>query len=333
MAIKSNNRNSHLEELRSWWEECREQIASEHFSQYRTRGKVGVDLIDYERGEGVKESLSLELHEGIPLLVVRDPGTKDMKAVIGDAMGTYTPKVSSLAGSPVDGVLDPAVETVLLEEIQDNYSELLSRLGNAVAEDEKKMFAKLGRDRKQMIVDAVCGNVILDESIVTPAHLYYHTRGMSAAELDKLRIDARASSEILLKELADDGTISRKDFREMVSYTRKGISDMFHPWTLLRGRLDSQVRNLSLMKGECTPDIIAKVVSWAEKMPSYAAYVGKELEEWVKGESKHYRVKISDVTAERAKIAGVVKQSTKGRPELSAKVHQRVREKFFKINR
>ena len=329
MAIKNNHSNSRLEDLRSWWEGCREQIASEHFLQYRDRGKIGVDLFAFERKDGVNESLSLELHEGIPLLVVRDLESKDMKAVIGDSESPLFPKVSSLSGMPGAQNLEPAGEYLLLEEVRKNYPDVLSRLGKAIAEDEKNIFGKLGRDRKQMIVDVVCGNVILDDSIVTPAHLYYHTRGMSVAEMDKLRNDARVCSDNLLKELAVDGTISKKDFLEMVSYTRKSISDFFHPWTLLRGRLDSQVTNLSMMKGECTPGIIAKVVSWAEKMPSYAAYVGRELEEWVKGESKHYRLKLSDVMAERAKITGIVTQSRKGRPELSVKARERVSNKFY----
>ena len=331
MAVRKNNSQDELRlrELRSWWDGRREMLAAEYFSQFRDRGVVGVELFSFDTGDGRKDSLHLELHEGIPLLVIRDGESRKMRSFMGDSLGSPRSVIDGYAKDPSLVPVGTAKELYFLEQVFENYSHVSALFQEAVSRDENAYYEKKGLDRRQMIVDAVCGNVILDDGIVNPSHMYYHTRNMSVGEIESIREEVWKTSESFLKEMSSEGYLTRKDYAELLSFSRKGISDLFHPWTLLKGRLDCQLSNLGWLRGECTAKDIAKVVTWAERTPAFASYVGRELEEWSKLEADHFRVRFSDVQAERRKIPGSLVTEKKRRPELSGVAKAKIRNRFM----
>lgn len=331
MAVRKNS----FDELSSWWTESQEQLAAEHYVETNGYHRIGSDLLFIQTYGSDNRQCAVfpELWEGIPVLAVREWPFDENKVnknrnrslydVIGLDMGTDV--LSSAL--PEGHRLSRSEQVAILKSVREHYPVLVSRLDEGLKRMRDAVMLKYGFDRRRAIVNAIIGDILLDESSVNSGNFYAFARDMSREELASTRQDIEKEVDNYVKLCHEEGRLSREDAEAMLSFNRKAVADRFHDWSIQKGKMNHYLGSLSAIREEIRPEIIAKVAVWAEKDKAMVPYLGANLESWVEGKCKAFHIDVKTVNDFRQKMGGHV-NIVRSRPQLSAKDRRNVRKQF-----
>ena len=210
----------------------------------------------------------------------------------------------------------------------EHYQNFLYHEGKPWQDEHGAFFDPEAIEQLRHIIDAITADIVLDSNDVTSGMLYYATKGLHRPVVDMMPGEVLKTVDNFYDEMRREGHMTDREIREQRTYNVKKVSDMFHPWSLLKGRLNHQLGNLGEMKGEVTAMDIAKVATWAERTVVFSPYVGTELETWVKDKAKTMHVKMKDVAAARETLSGKQVHEPRKRPELSKAARESAAKRF-----
>lgn len=314
MAVK---KKASLDELRDWWNDCHYRICAEYILPTSNRKEeFSYPLFNLcDRSDSVTNTVFLNIYRGIPHIIIAD-GAKD-ELILRDQL-CFCP--NGVCHYNQDGSFTSASrdeEYAVFSQIKPKEVSILRQLERDVLDWEKAKYKKYGFTYYDLLVHSVCSDIFLDEKNVRSADMYLFSKRLSNSELLRAESECKRNSDKFLNDVVRSRDMSRKDAAEFKSFVSKDISDLFHPWTILKGRLNHQLGCLCLIDRECHPADVARVVTWAEKDSAYAPYVGKDLEDWVKKQAKVFQLPLKAVNSERAKLGGNVGKKISVRPKLS----------------
>lgn len=330
-------RNESLDELRAWFLDERRKLQAEYFLEVFDAKHIGRLLYELEPVEGsvplpTMEQYFLEIWKGIPVITCHEASSRNNPdSTMRDGKLLY---VLGLPPSSIEKLgLEPfpeEMEKTLLSYFQKNVTFIERSLLSSVNEFVDVSLHSLGSDPEQLIADAITKDIILDESTVTPSFMYCMARtydyGFPKASI-KMQDDAINGIRAFLGEQLEDGLLSRKDFDLQMAFVRKSVSDLFHPWTLLKGKMDHRLYTIGDICEGIEAKDIAQVAHWASTEVEYKPYMA-QIGDWISQKAKKFRFtrkSIDDVLKQFGHTEGFRQQS---RPALPKGIVQKARKKY-----
>lgn len=300
--------------MKEWWHDKREMIASEYYVYVRENSFMSSDipLLSIRDENGAAGDVSLRFVEGIPVLVHRDTdGTERM--FDRDGLGTVDGRFAEKMGKALF-VEDADFEREILGSVKKHERMLDAILRKVTDEALREECKKKGVLYEDLVPNAICMDIILDENNMHPGKMYWYTRTLSKEEMATLKVRTLDDVNGFIQEQYECERLSRSEAESLMAFAGKSISDKFHDWNLLRGELNNRLGNLASIKEECTPSDIAKVADWAAGDPRYNPY-RSSLGDWIDRQCGTMNVSRKAVNDELAKLRSRVFIATY-RPQL-----------------
>lgn len=284
-----------------WWYDKRKRIASEYYVYVRENRIMASDipLLSIRDENGAAGDVSLRFVEGIPVLVHRDTdGTERM--FDRDGLGTVNGRFVETMGKALY-VENAGLKRDVLASVRKHEFMLDATLRQVTDEALREECKNNGVLYEDLVPNAICMDIILDENNMHPGKMYWYTRTLSKEERTSLKVRTLDKVNSFIQEQHELERLSRYEAESLMAFAGKSISDKFHDWNLLRGELNNRVGNLASIKGECTPSDIATVAVWAERDPRYNPY-RSSLGDWIDRQCGTMNVSRKAVNEELAKF-------------------------------
>ena len=295
-------------------------LQSEFFLEASSLNDVSI-FLDYN--SILMRPVYLEMDKGIPFIKARTLDENSSAPV-------YVMGVKGIAPEEGSRPFPESAEASVLEYLKGNCAEVESKLSVEICQREENELMNYGKDIRSSLANAICFDVMLDERTVSPAYLYCASRFLSPEALEDIRREVLRRTETFLGEQMEKGFLTKEAFRSQLAFNKKAISDKFHPWTILKGKLNHRLGNIGCLLEGIEPKDICLVASWAVSDPAYAPYLS-QLDDWITSKAKCFRFSrklIDDLLSKSGCLQNLRNGVEASRPKLPDDIIMKAKRSF-----
>lgn len=277
MAVRHSKERT--DAVHAGWEALRAEMVAE-YRLVADYADVRESLVPLGKDPRTGNDLSFEMVNGVPAVVERKRLDDKVMLMVGiaggaeDFAGEHGENLSAYRAHQIKG--PRAVE--LLALCVDGRDEVVRQF------DDRMKAVRERHIPRETLEDLIYQDVMLDDRSLDRGTFYGVTAHWSRKELFDMRERIREhATGVIMDPVNHPFDPEGVKARERVAMAERHLEGVFSDWNRLAGRLEWRCEALAQTHGGLmTEKDVVTTADWALKEPSYAAYRGKTLPDWVR---------------------------------------------------